>query len=500
MSDEDAAAGGSAAGEQQQQPDPPVMASGRARRSAAKRVDYAKEQEFSDAEDIFEDSDKEEAAAPVYRAAPAARKPRSAGRQPRRPRATPASSGGGGAAASQSAGYGGSTPAAYEYSEAPGVDLSDLASSRPVYTEKGYDPSLPPIRERFPFLPEYEEDGSPKIELIVGRRMVDEKEVNNDSKDDVVDDDVDDDDDDEDEENGSPVRRRRSVKTKAKTKKKTAAAATPPTTNTSSDVGPAEYEYLVKYKGRSYLHLEWKSGADLESMNKSAKGIYRRYLKKVAAGDSEDLENPEFDPSYAIPEKILDHADQEITVELSDKELLRLEKEREKELAKVKQNEMEEEDDDEDESNHKTSATPGKGQTQGSSSNEGPAAGVNEGSFSRRPASNTLFCCDRPRLTYQFCFFVTSSSPRPQLRPSRTTSTTGRGWMRSTTPSYRWTGCGRLRTASRTTRRSRGRTTRTGTGSSRSPRRSRGRATCSFRAACGRSTGSGTRARRRPKS
>jgi hypothetical protein len=362
MSDEDAAGGPG-------EPPGPVMASGRARRSAAKRVDYAKEQEFSDGEDIFEDSDKEEAA-PVYRAAPV-RKPRSTGRQPRKPRATPASGGGGGAGAASQSAFGGSTPAAYEYADAA-VDLSDLAS-RPVYTEKGYDPSLPPIRERFPFLPEYEEDGSPKIELIVGRRMVDEKEANNDK---------DGDDESDEEADGSPVGRRRSVKSK---KKKAA--------TTASDVGPAEYEYLVKYKGRSYLHLEWKSGADLESMNKSAKGIYRRYLKKIAAGDSEDLENPEFDPSYAVPEKILDHADQEITVELSDKELLRLEKERERERAKEKQSE--EDEDDDEESAGKASATPRKGQKGGSTSKDTEAdatsAGVPEGSFTRRPKSSVLF-------------------------------------------------------------------------------------------------------------
>ena len=73
-------------------------------------------------------------------------------------------------------------------------------------------------------------------------------------------------------------------------------------------------------------------------MNKSAKGIYRRWLKKLAAGTEEDLENPDFDPAYIVPGKIIDEADQEITVELTDKELLRWEKEREKELA--------EEDDD----------------------------------------------------------------------------------------------------------------------------------------------------------
>ena len=95
-----------------------------------------------------------------------------------------------------------------------------------------------------------------------------------------------------------------------------------------------EYEYLVKYKGRSYLHLEWKTGADLESMNKSAKGIYRRYLKKLTAPgiDLEELESPDFDPSYVVPEKIVDEADQEIAIELSDKELLKWEEQRGKEM------------------------------------------------------------------------------------------------------------------------------------------------------------------------
>jgi hypothetical protein len=461
MSDEDAAATGGPG-----EPPGPVMASGRARRSAAKRVDYAKEQEFSDAEDIFEDSDKEEAA-PVYRAAPV-RKPRSTGRQPRKPRATPASGGGGGAGAASQSAFGGSTPAAYEYADAA-VDLSDLAS-RPVYTEKGYDPSLPPIRERFPFLPEYEEDGSPKIELIVGRRRVDEKEANNDDKDG-------DDNESDEEADGSPVGRRRSVKSK---KKKAAST-------TASDVGPAEYEYLVKYKGRSYLHLEWKTGADLESMNKSAKGIYRRYLKKIAAGDSEDLENPEFDPSYAVPEKILDHADQEITVELSDKELLRLEKEREKELAKEKQSEMDEDEDDEGSADKASAA--GKSQKGGSTSKDTEAEAP-AGSFTFRPISSVFYPIMIARDSPVLCCYISSWQ---QLRPSRRMSTTGRAWMRSTTPSCQSTGCERSPTVSRTTPSSRDRTTRTGTGTSRNPPRSRGRATFSFRAACGPSTASGIR-------
>merc|ERR1712078_303113 len=93
-----------------------------------------------------------------------------------------------------------------------------------------------------------------------------------------------------------------------------------------------EYEYLVKYKNLSYMHLEWKSGADLESMNKSAKTIYRRYLKKVAQGLDEEIENPDFDPSYVVVQKVLAE-EQELELEVEGEELVKWEKQREKELA-----------------------------------------------------------------------------------------------------------------------------------------------------------------------
>ena len=310
---------------------------GRARRTTAKRVDYAKEQDFSD-EDLFEDSEKEESSrvapvAPTPAAATASSRKSKGGGRPRKKKTKPPSSSGGGGSGGGVGGGGGAFEHAYSGMSGSGaaaaMDLDDygddVTTRHTIYTEKGYDPSLPPLRERFPFLPEYEEDGSPKIELIVGRRAVDDKEDadNNNASDD----------DDSDNDNASPVRRRSRA---VKTKNNHAAVG---------DAAPTEYEYLVKYKGRSYLHLEWKTGADLESMNKSAKGIYRRYLKKIAAGDSEDLENPEFEPSFVVPEKILDEADQEITVELTDKELLRWEKQREKELAA---NEVEGDDDEED--------------------------------------------------------------------------------------------------------------------------------------------------------
>jgi hypothetical protein len=270
------------------------MSEARARRDK-KSVNYAREQVFSDAEDIFEDSDDEPV---VKRGRVKSRKSRDA-----------------------------NAPMIVEPEELD--DDGVYRPPKPIYTEKGYDPSLAPIRERFPFLPEFEPDGSPRIDLIVGRRPVDEKESNaNDESSDNEDLELSDEDVMSEEETGGGKKRGR----RQATKKRGSAKSLSPSKN-NQDSAPAEYEYLIKYKNRSYLHLEWKTGADLESMNKSAKTIYRRYLKKLASGADEDLEDPEFDPSYAEPQKIVDAAEQEITVELSDKELLEWEKGREKALA-----------------------------------------------------------------------------------------------------------------------------------------------------------------------
>jgi hypothetical protein len=121
---------------------------------------------------------------------------------------------------------------------------------------------------------------------------------------------------DEDDGEGGGTRKRRSTKMKASPQKKKDA---------TGEI--TEYEYLIKYKGVSYLHLDWKTGGDLESMNRSAKNLYRRFLKKLAHGIEEDIENPEIDPSYVLPQKIVDEADQEVSVELTDQELVNWEKE-----------------------------------------------------------------------------------------------------------------------------------------------------------------------------
>ena len=281
--------------------------SGRRSRRAKTKVNYAKEQEFSDLEDVFQDSPDEDERVPKRG----------------RPRSSRKSTGGDGVVMSST------------------VELDENGIYLPpkkIFTEKGYDPDLLPIRERFPFLPEYELDGSPRIELIVGRRPVDEKESNDKKNDDDDDDegkndgnDSDDDDDDDDDSDSGGGRKRRGRSRRGSKKKKASPQETKVKKNEGS--GLVEYEYLVKYKNRSYLHLEWKTGADLESMNKSAKNMYRRYLRKLDAGQDDELEDPNFDPSFAEPQKVVAAAEQELTLELSDKELIEWEKEREKELA-----------------------------------------------------------------------------------------------------------------------------------------------------------------------
>lgn len=303
---------------------PVAPRSGRTRRKTAKAVDYSKEQQFSDG-DVFEDEarEKKEAATPS-----------TTGRKNKigRPRKS-----------------------VDPESISPFYDGGENSSLGPYnpngatfrYTEKGYDPTQLPIRDRYLFEPEYELDGSPKIELIVGRRPIkdkgkkyDEDSVGGDDEDDNIDDSSDEDESEKEDVESSPkVKRKRGRprKNPSPDEKKTSKAITP-----SPARKHIEYEYLVKYKGKSYLHLQWKTASDLESMNKSAKTLYRRFLKKLKSGSDDTLEDPTFDNAYAVPQKIVDEKDHTMVVELSDKELIAWEKKRERELAEEKSDSEEE--------------------------------------------------------------------------------------------------------------------------------------------------------------
>ena len=276
-----------------------TVTSGRSRR-ARKAVNYSLEQQFSDDEGIFDEEVKPE---------PVSRKKSS---RPRKSTGTTANSGG--------------------YYQPPTADGGlSFERTKPQYTERGYDPYELPIRERFTFEPEYEEDGSPKIEMIVGRRPIEDTKDRTQAHADA---DASDEDGSDDDSDAPRTRRSRSKNEEEEEEEKDGG-------NTEMD-----YEYLIKYKGRSYLHLEWKTAADLESMNTAAKTAYRRFLKKLEKGTEEDLEDPTIDPSFTEPGRILAEEEHEVMVEMTDKELAKWEKERKKE--------MEEESSDDEEADKAT--------------------------------------------------------------------------------------------------------------------------------------------------
>ncbi len=299
----------------------------RVRRSTTKAVNYSKEQEFSD-DDIFEDGHEDDDN-DVPRSATSSRRKQS---RPRKS-TTPYESSVG--RESFSTDYGGVGAVTSSSGGNNGYDIPEKFR----HFERGYDVSLGHIRERFDFMPELELDGTPKVELIVGRRLIADGDNENSDNDNNNDDDSNDDDSDEDmdDDDGTTPVRKRSTRKQQKSKQKQ---------QRKNEDEPAkhhaEYEYLIKYKGKSYLHLEWKAATELESLNKSAKTLYRRFLKKIQLGTDEEIEDPDFDPAFIQPQRIVDEDEVEVHVELNDEELMEWERQRERE------NQDEESSDDDD--------------------------------------------------------------------------------------------------------------------------------------------------------
>lgn len=281
--------------------------SSRYRRKSSKAVDYAADP-FSD-DDLLEEDEKVTTSrrSPVPESGSSTRKPR----KPRKSDARRAVD---------------SIEAADEYT------FNGVARMEAVFTEKGYDSNELPIRERFLFAPEYEADGTQKIDCIIGRRIREAKrQIGYDLSDE----------DENDLTDGETEVAERTRKARESAEKLLSAI----------DAGQVEYEYLIKYKGVSYIHLEWKLGTELESMNKSAKTLYRRFLKKLEAGTEEGIEDPTFDQSFVDPQRIIDEQEQEIEVDMTDKEIIQWEKE-EKQRS-LEAGEESDGDDEEEEANLK---------------------------------------------------------------------------------------------------------------------------------------------------
>ncbi len=290
----------------------------RARRTATKAVDYSKEQQFSD-DDIFEDGlnshdDDEPTTATVARRKKSSRRSNAAPNFDKESSQDFRNGGGSGSGGNNN------------------NNTYDVVDKYRYY-ERGYDINQGHIRERFDFMPELELDGSPKVELIVGRRLIGEGEGNEDNA--ISDGESDDELDDDSSPKGT---RKKKGKGKSKADKKKKEKEEPAKSH-------LEYEYLIKYKGKSYLHLEWKAASELESLNKSAKNLYRRYIKKIQSGNADEgFEDPEFDPAYIQPQRICDEDEHEISVELNDEELI----EWEKHQAKEKENDSNSDDSDDE--------------------------------------------------------------------------------------------------------------------------------------------------------
>ncbi|CAN0169884.1 unnamed protein product, partial [Ectocarpus fasciculatus] len=78
-----------------------------------------------------------------------------------------------------------------------------------------------------------------------------------------------------------------------------------------------DYEYLVRFKSMSFIHVQWLSAHEIDTMNSRCKVMLMRYLTKLDAGDPTAPEDPDIDPSYTEVEKVLDVREEDV-MEVAD--------------------------------------------------------------------------------------------------------------------------------------------------------------------------------------
>ena len=83
-----------------------------------------------------------------------------------------------------------------------------------------------------------------------------------------------------------------------------------------SKAKPGQFEYLIKYKDFSYLHVEWLDEKEILASNQQAKNklnrFNRAFEKKVSEMTSDEIENSEnyFDQSYVEVDRLLSCTEQ----------------------------------------------------------------------------------------------------------------------------------------------------------------------------------------------
>jgi len=199
------------------------------------------------------------------------------------------------------------------------AQLLSLKGLSRYYNEKGFnDEEYPTLRLKYMFEKVRMDDGNYAIDQIIGRRpflasVRDEVEAAS-----------------------QEIEERREEGKMSKTEarlmrvqaKKNAAR------NFSRDAnGRVEYEYLIKYKGQSYKHLEFRRAGDLNSAPGQRKNMLSRYLKKLDHPDAnvEELEDCEVDESFVQVERILDEKIEQVEVEMTEQEIRQMKEEEKQE-------------------------------------------------------------------------------------------------------------------------------------------------------------------------
>ena len=139
------------------------------------------------------------------------------------------------------------------------------------------------IRERFPFEPEREDDGSLVIEKIIGRQIRSDRKV----------------------------------------------SAFQISADSTAMESKFDYEYLVKYKSLSYQHVVWLTASDIYTMSSKSKASLNRYLTKIDRNDPSAQEDGDIDPTVTEIERILDFKEEDV-MEIVDGTLIEKEKEKDK--------------------------------------------------------------------------------------------------------------------------------------------------------------------------
>lgn len=136
------------------------------------------------------------------------------------------------------------------------------------------------VRERYPFEPERDDDGSLFIQSIEGRRP-----------------------------------RKKSAR---RWMRPGSNGNRPDLSDVSAQEAKFEFEYLVKYKNMSYRDVQWLSATEIDAMGLKNKNLLNRYLLRIDKGDPTVHEEGEIDPIYLDVERVLDYREEEVTEIVDD--------------------------------------------------------------------------------------------------------------------------------------------------------------------------------------